>query len=110
MPLPGIGFAGGSAWHLKLFNLAGVCLKQAPIYKKHIDRYCIQNIMEDHLGIWRKFEVFYMLILLLLLFIGVELNVDFIYWIVWGVAFTIETINLLSSIHFETDDEEDNNK
>lgn len=55
-------------------------------------------------------EVFYMAILLLLLFIGVELNVDFIYWIVWGVAFTIETINLLSSIHFETDDEEDNNK
>ena len=40
----------------------------------------------------------------------IELNVDFIYWIVWGVAFTIETINLLSSIHFETDDEEDNNK
>ena len=51
-----------------------------------------------------------MAILLLLLFIGVELNVDFIYWIVWGVAFTIETINLLSSFHFETDDEEDNNK
>ena len=54
--------------------------------------------------------VFYTLILLLLLFIGVELNVDFIYWIVWGVAFTIETINLLSNIHFETDDEEDNDK
>ena len=55
MPLPGIGFAGGSAWYLKLFNLAGVCLKQALMYKKHIDRYCIQNIMEDHLDIWRKF-------------------------------------------------------
>ena len=64
----------------------------------------------NHLGIWRKFEVFYMAILLLLLFIGVELNVDFIYWIIWGVAFTIEFINLLGCIHFETDDEEDNNK
>ena len=64
----------------------------------------------NHLDIWRKFEVFYMLILLLLLFIGVELNVDFLYWIIWGVAFTIESINLLSGIHFETDDEEDNNK
>ena len=50
-----------------------------------------------------------MLILLLLLFIGVELNVDFIYWIIWGVAFTIESINLLSGIHVEYD-EEDNNK
>ena len=55
-------------------------------------------------------EVFYMAILLLLLFIGVKLNVDFLYWIIWGVAFTIESINLLSGIHFETDDEEDNNK
>ena len=64
----------------------------------------------NHLDIWRKFEVFYMLILLLLLFIGVELNVDFIYWIIWGVAFTIESINFLSGIHFETDNEEDNNK
>ena len=63
----------------------------------------------NHLDIWRKFEVFYMLILLLLLFIGVELNVDFIYWIIWGVAFTIESINLLGGIHFETD-EEDNEK
>ena len=51
-----------------------------------------------------------MLILLLLLFIGVELNADFLYWIIWGVAFTIESINFLSDIHFETDDEEDNNK
>ena len=51
-----------------------------------------------------------MLILLLLLFIGVELNVDFLYWIIWGVAFTIESINLLSGIHFETDDKEDNNE
>ena len=51
-----------------------------------------------------------MLILLLLLFIGVELDVDSLYWIIWGVAFTIESINLLSGIYFETDDEEDNNK
>ena len=51
-----------------------------------------------------------MLILLLLLFVGVELNVDFLYWIIWGVAFTIESINLLSCIHFETNDEEDNNE
>ena len=50
-----------------------------------------------------------MLILLLLLFIGVELNVDFLYWIIWGVAFTIESINLLNGIHVEYD-EEDNNK
>ena len=64
----------------------------------------------NHLDIWRKFEVFYMMTLLLLLFVGVELDVDFIYWIIWGVAFTIESINLLSGIHFETDDEEDNNE
>ena len=50
-----------------------------------------------------------MAILLLLLFVGVKLDVDFIYWIVWGVAFTIESINLLSGIHVEYD-EEDNNK
>ena len=50
-----------------------------------------------------------MLILLLLLFIGIELNVDFIYWIIWGVAFTIESINFLSGIHVEYD-EEDNNE
>ena len=55
-------------------------------------------------------EVFYMAILLLLLFIGVKLNVDFLYWIIWGVAFTIESINLLGCIHFETNDEEDNNE
>ena len=61
------------------------------------------------MDIWRKFEVFYMAILLLLLFIGVELNVDFIYWIIWGVAFTIESINLLGCIHVEHD-EEDNNE
>ena len=79
------------------------------MYKKHIDRYCIQNITEDHLDIWRKFGVFYMMILLLLLFVGVELNVGFIYWIIWGVAFTIESINFLSGIHVEHD-EEDNNK
>ena len=51
-----------------------------------------------------------MAILLLLLFIGVKLNVDFLYWIIWGVAFTIESINLLGGIYFETDNEEDNNK
>ena len=50
-----------------------------------------------------------MAILLLLLFVGVELDVDFIYWIIWGVAFTIESINFLSNIHVEYD-EEDNNK
>ena len=55
-------------------------------------------------------EVFYMAILLLLLFIGVKLNVDFLYWIIWGVAFTIESINLLGCIHFETNDEEDIDK
>ena len=55
-------------------------------------------------------EVFYMAILLLLLFIGVKLNVDFLYWIIWGVAFTIEAINLLGCIQFETNDEEDNNE
>ena len=51
-----------------------------------------------------------MAILLLLLFIGVKLNVDFLYWIIWGVAFTIESINLLGCIQFETNDEEDDNK
>ena len=51
-----------------------------------------------------------MAILLLLLFVGVELNVDFLYWIIWGVAFTIESINLLGCIQFEFNDEEDNNK
>ena len=51
-----------------------------------------------------------MMILLLLLFVGVELNVGFIYWIIWGVAFTIESINLLSGIHAEHDDEENNNE
>ena len=55
-------------------------------------------------------EVFYIAILLLLLFIGVKLNVDFLYWIIWGVAFTIESINLLGYIQFESNDEEDNNK
>ena len=50
-----------------------------------------------------------MLILLLLLFIGVELNTDFLYWIIWGVAFMIESINFLSDIHVEHD-EEDNNE
>ena len=61
------------------------------------------------MDIWRKFEVFYMMILLLLLFIGIELDVDFIYWIIWGVAFTIESINILNGIYVEYD-EEDNNK
>lgn len=55
-------------------------------------------------------EVFYMAILLLLLFIGVKLNVDFLYWIIWGVAFMIESINLLGCIQFESNDEEDNNE
>ena len=79
------------------------------MYKKHIDRYCIQNITENHLDIWRKFGVFYMVILLLLLFIGIELDVDFMSWIIWGVAVTIESINFLSGIHIEHD-EEDNNE
>ena len=51
-----------------------------------------------------------MAILLLLLFICVKLNVDFLYWIIWGVAFTIESINLLGCIQFESNDEEDNNE
>ena len=54
-----------------------------------------------------------MVILLLLLFIGVELHVDFIYWIVWGIAFAIETINLFGAAYNSIDnidDEEDNNK
>lgn len=50
-----------------------------------------------------------MAILLMLLFIGVELNADFLYWIIWGVAFTIEFIDLLGGIHVEHD-EEDNNE
>ena len=50
-----------------------------------------------------------MAILFLLLFVGVELDVDFIYWIIWGVAFTIESINLLNGIYVEYD-EEDNDK
>ena len=62
------------------------------------------------MDIWRKFEVFYMMILLLLLFVGVKLNVDFLYCIIWGVAFTIESINLLGCIQFESNDEEDNNE
>ena len=51
-----------------------------------------------------------MLTLILLLFVGVELNVDFLYWIIWGVAFTIESINLLGCIQFESNDEEDDNE
>ena len=50
-----------------------------------------------------------MAILFLLLFVGVKLDVDYIYWIIWGVAFTIESINLLNGIYVEYD-EEDNNK
>ena len=50
-----------------------------------------------------------MAILFLLLFVGVELDVDFIYWIIWGFAFTIKSINLLIGIYVEYD-EEDNNK
>lgn len=51
-----------------------------------------------------------MLQLVLLFFIGIELDLHTIYWIIWGVAFTIESIDLLGGIHFETDDEEDNEK
>lgn len=54
-----------------------------------------------------------MLILLLLLFIGFELKVDSIYWIVWGISFAIETINLFGAAYNnidDIDDEEDNNK
>ena len=51
-----------------------------------------------------------MLQLVLLFFIGIELDLRAIYWIIWGVAFTIESINLLGGIHFETDDEENNEK
>ena len=51
-----------------------------------------------------------MLTLILLLFSGVKLNVDFLYWIIWGVAFTIESINLLGCIHFESNDEEENDQ
>lgn len=54
-----------------------------------------------------------MLILLLLLFIGFELRVDSIYWIIWGIAFAIETINLFGSAYSRidiTDDEEENDK
>ena len=57
-----------------------------------------------------------MLILLLLLFIGFELRVDSIYWIVWGIAFAIETINLFGAAYNSIDNidnidnEEDNDK
>ena len=51
-----------------------------------------------------------MLQLVLLFFIGTELDLHAIYWVIWGVAFTIEFIDLLGDIHFETDDEEDNEK
>ena len=54
--------------------------------------------------------VFYTLILLLLLFIGFELRVDSIYWIVWGIAFAIETINLFGAAYNSIDNEEDNDK
>ena len=54
-----------------------------------------------------------MLILLLLLFIGFELRVNSIYWIVWGIAFAIETINLFGATYNSIDNidnEEDNDK
>ena len=51
-----------------------------------------------------------MLYLVLLFFIGIELDLHAIYWIIWGVAFTIESIDLVGGIHFETDDDEDNKK
>lgn len=50
-----------------------------------------------------------MLQLVLLFFIGMELDLHASYWIIWGVAFTIESINFLSGIHVEHD-EEDNNE
>ena len=50
-----------------------------------------------------------MLQLVLLFFIGIELDLHAIYWIIWGVAFTIESRNLLNGMHVEYD-EEDNNK
>ena len=51
-----------------------------------------------------------MLQLVQLFFIGIKLYLHDIYSIIWGVAFTIESIDLLGGIHFETDDEEDNEK
>ena len=54
-----------------------------------------------------------MLILLLLFFIGFVLRVDSIYWIVWGIAFAIETINLFGASYNSIDNiynEEDNDK
>ena len=49
-----------------------------------------------------------MLHLVLLFFIGMELDLHAIYWVIWSAAFTIEFIDLLGGIHFETDDEDDN--
>ena len=51
-----------------------------------------------------------MLQLVLLFFIGMELDLHAIYWIIWGVDFTIESIDLLGGIHFETYDEEKKKK
>lgn len=51
-----------------------------------------------------------MLNLFLLFIIGMELNLHPIYWAVWGVAFAIELIYLVNDIHFEMNDEEDNDK
>ena len=48
-----------------------------------------------------------MLNLVLLFFIGMELNLHPIYWAVWGVAFAIELINLVNDIYFEFNNEED---
>lgn len=39
-----------------------------------------------------------MLILLMLLILGAELNVSAPYWIFWGVAFMIESVKLLRSV------------
>ena len=47
-----------------------------------------------------------MLQLVLLFFIGTELDLHAIYWVIWGVAFTIEFIDLLGGIHVEHDEED----
>ena len=75
------------------------------MYKKYI----VYGRLRRIFGYFEKsLRYFYMAILLLLLFVGVKLDVDFIYWIIWGVAFTIESINLLSGIHIEHDEEANN--
>lgn len=73
-------------------------------------KYIVYEMLRRTIWIFgESLRYFYMAILLLLLFVGVKLDVDFIYWIIWGVALTIESINIVSSIYVEYD-EEDNNK